>query len=336
MRSFIDKACRKVLGGKELEKEEALRLSRSGDGNIFPLLEAANRIREKFRGDEVDLCAVVNAKSGNCSEDCIFCSQSTHHRADIERFPLISAGEMLEAAKRAERMEAAGFGIVTSGRGINDREAAVIREGLHLIGEKLSLRRCASLGALTEGRARLLKESGLQRYHHNLESPESFFPHICTTHSFRERLETVRVAKKAGLEVCSGGIFGLGETPGQRVELAFTLKELSVDSIPLNFLHPIPDTPCEKRLPPAPLDILRTIALFRFILPGKDIKVCGGRERNLRSLQPLLFLAGANGMLIGNYLTTSGQTPEADLQMIKDLGLRVKPRKVHNHRLSQD
>ncbi len=168
MRSFIDKACRKVLGGKELEKEEALRLSRSGDGNIFPLLEAANRIREKFRGDEVDLCAVVNAKSGNCSEDCIFCSQSTHHRADIERFPLISAGEMLEAAKRAERMEAAGFGIVTSGRGINDREAAVIREGLHLIGEKLSLRRCASLGALTEGRARLLKESGLQRYHHNL------------------------------------------------------------------------------------------------------------------------------------------------------------------------
>jgi biotin synthase len=328
MRDSIEEICGKVLEGKGIKKEEVLRLSRAGGGDIFSLLEAANRIREKFRGDEVDLCAVVNAKAGNCSEDCIFCSQSAHHRANIERFPLVSAEEMLEAAKRAERMEAAEFGLVTSGRGINDREAAVIGEGLRLIGEKLSLRRCASLGALSEERARLLKESGLQRYHHNLESAESFFPQLCTTHSFRERLETVKVAKGAGLEVCSGGIFGLGETPEQRIELAFTLKELNVDSIPLNFLHPIPDTPCEEKLPPTPLDILKTIALFRFVLPGKDIKVCGGRERNLRSLQPLLFLAGANGMLIGNYLTTSGQTPEADLQMIKDLGLRVRPRKV--------
>ncbi len=331
MRDFIGEICGKVLEEKGIKKEEALRLSRAEGGDIFSLLEAANRIREKFRGDEVDLCAVVNAKSGDCSEDCIFCSQSAHHRANIERFPLVSAEEMLGAAKKAEKMEAAEFGIVTSGRGINDREAAVIGEGLRLIGEKLSLRRCASLGTLSPGRARLLKESGLQRYHHNLESSESFFPQICTTHSFRERLETVRVAKEEGLEVCSGGIFGLGETPGQRVELAFTLKELRVDSIPLNFLHPIPDTPCEEKLPPVPLDILKTVALFRFVLPGKDIKVCGGRERNLRSLQPLLFLAGANGMLIGNYLTTSGQTPEADLQMIKDLGLRVRPREIRNH-----
>lgn len=326
MRGFIGEVCQKVLEGEEIGKEEALRLSQADNGNIFSLLEEANRIREKFLGNEVDLCAVINAKSGNCPEDCIFCSQSTHHRANIERFPLISVEEMLEAAGKAGRMEAAEFGIVTSGRGINDKEAAVIGEGLRLMGKNLSLRRCASLGALTEKRARLLKESGLQRYHHNLETSKSFFPHICTTHSFQERLETVRVAKEAGLEVCSGGIFGLGETPEQRIELAFTLKELNADSIPLNFLHPIPGTPCEKMSPLSPLDILKTIALFRFILPTKDIKVCGGRERNLRSLQPLLFLAGANGMLVGNYLTTSGQDPETDLQMIRDLGLKVRAR----------
>ncbi len=324
MRDFIEKVGRKVLEKEEIDREEALRLSRAEGGDIFSLLEGANRIREKFLGNEVDLCAVVNAKSGHCPEDCIFCSQSTHHRADIEKFPLISAEEMFQAAGKAGEIEAAGFGIVTSGRGINDKEVAVISAGLRLLGKNLSLRRCASLGALTKKRARLLKESGLQRYHHNLESSENFFPHICTTHSFQERLETVRVAKEAGLEVCSGGIFGLGETPGQRIELAFTLKELNVDSLPLNFLYPIPGTPCEKTSPLSPLDILKTIALFRFILPTKDIKVCGGRERNLRSLQPLLFLAGANGMLIGNYLTTSGQDPEADLQMVKDLGLKVR------------
>ena len=328
MRDFIEEASRKVLGGEEIGPEEALRLSRADDGDIFSLLEGANRIREKFLGNEVDLCAIINAKSGYCPEDCIFCSQSTHHRTNIERFPLISAEEMLEAARRAAGMEAAGFGLVISGRGVNDKEVSVIGEGLRLIGEKLSLRRCASLGALTGERARLLKESGLQRYHHNLESSESFFPHICTTHSFSERLETVRVAKEAGLEVCSGGIFGLGETPEQRIELAFTLKELNVDSIPLNFLHPIPGTPCEKMLSPLPLDILKTIALFRFILPTKDIKVCGGREKNLRRLQPLLFLAGANGILIGNYLTTPGQDPGADLEMIRDLGLKVRVKEV--------
>ncbi len=325
MRHLINKVCQRVLEGGEIGKEEALRLSRVEDGGIFSLLEGANRIREKFLGNEVDLCAVVNAKSGNCPEDCIFCSQSVHHRANIEIFPLVSAEDMLEAAGKAERMEAAGFGIVTSGRGINDREAAVIGAGIRLIGENLSLRRCASLGVLTEERARFLKASGLQRYHHNLESAESFFAHVCTTHSFQERLDTVRLAKQAGLEVCSGGIFGLGETFGQRIELAFTLKELDVDSLPLNFLYPVPGTLCENMSSLSPLDILKTIALFRFILPTKDIKVCGGRERNLRSLQPLLFLAGANGMLIGNYLTTSGQAPETDLQMVKDLGLRVKP-----------
>lgn len=324
MRHSIREAGRKVLEGEEIGKEEVLRLSQADNGNIFSLLEEANRIREKFLGNGVDLCAVVNAKSGHCPEDCIFCSQSIHHRANIQRFPLISAGEMLAAAKKAERVEAAGFGIVTSGRGIDDKEASVIGEALRLIGENLFLRRCASLGALTGTRARLLKECGLRRYHHNLEASESFFPHLCTTHSFQERLETVRVAKEAGLEVCSGGIFGLGETPEQRIELAFTLKELNVDSVPLNFLHPIPGTPGEKMSPLSPLDILKTIALFRFILPAKDIKVCGGRERNLRSLQPLLFLAGANGMLVGNYLTTSGQDPETDLQMIRDLGLKLR------------
>lgn len=324
MRDFIEEAGRKVLNGEQIGKEDALRLSQADDQDVFSLLERANRIREKFLGHEVDLCAIVNAKSGHCPEDCIFCSQSVHHGANIQRFPVISATEILEAARKAERMEIVGFGIVTSGRGINDKEVTVIGEGLRLVRENLPLRRCASLGSLTQESASLLKEAGLQRYHHNLESSPSFFPRICTTHTLRERMETVKRAKGAGLEVCSGGLFGLGETIQQRIELAFVLKGLEVDSIPVNFLHPILGTPCENTLPLPPLDILKTIALFRFILPTKDIKVCGGRERNLRSLQPLLFLAGANGMMVGNYLTTSGQTPETDLAMIRDLGLKVR------------
>ncbi|MCD5390419.1 biotin synthase BioB [candidate division NPL-UPA2 bacterium] len=320
----IQEISEKVLEGDNIGQDEALQLWSVDDQELFSLLDMANRIRGRFKGDEVDLCAIVNAKSGNCPEDCIFCSQSIHHETNIEKFPLISTEEMLRAAKDARQIRAGRFGVITSGRRISEREVSIICEGLSLIREQVSIHRCASLGALTHKTARLLKEAGLERYHHNLESSESFFPNICTTHHFQERLETVRLAKEAGLEVCSGGIFGLGETPAQRIELALTLRKLEVDSVPLNFLYPIPGTPCEEMLPPAPLEILKTVAMFRFILPTVEIKVCGGRERNLRSLQPMLFLAGASGILIGNYLTTRGQSPEADLQMIRDLGLRIK------------
>ena len=324
MKRFIHEVSQKVLEGDSIGKDEALQLWSADGQELLSLLDAANRIRGRFKGNEVNLCAVVNAKSGDCSEDCIFCSQSIRHQTNIQEFPLISSEEMLRAAKDAKEIRAERFGIVTSGRRISEREVSVVCEGLHLVREQVSIDRCASLGALSHETVHLLKEAGLERYHHNLESSESFFPNICTTHHFQDRLETVRIAKEAGLEVCSGGIFGLGETPAQRIELALTLRELEVDSVPLNFLHPISGTPCEEMSAPAPLEILKTIAIFRFILPTKEIKVCGGRERNLRSLQSMVFFAGASGILIGNYLTTGGQSPEADLQMIRDLGLRIR------------
>jgi biotin synthase len=185
---------------------------------------------------------------------------------------------------------------------------------------KTELRPCASLGVLSKDQLSCLREAGLKRYHHNLETAESYFPTICSTHTFQERVQTIRSAQKEGFEICAGGIFGLGETPEQRIELAFTLRDLDVDSIPLNFLNPVPGTPAEHCSPLPPLDILKIISLFRFVLPEKDIRVCGGREVCLRTLQPLLYLAGANGTMVGNYLTTGGRNPEIDLQEMHDLG----------------
>ncbi|HCX89131.1 MAG TPA: biotin synthase BioB, partial [Deltaproteobacteria bacterium] len=191
---------------------------------------------------------------------------------------------------------------------------------------RIAIGRCASLGTLTRETARDLKKAGLERYHHNLETSESFFPKICTTHSYKERVNTIKIAQEEGFRVCCGGIFGLGETLEQRLEFAFTLKELGVDSIPLNFLNPIPGTPLENAPPIPPMEILKIIAVFRFIHPTKDIRVCGGRQRNLRGIQPLMYLAGANATMIGNYLTTPGSNPKEDLQLIEDLMLVPKYR----------
>lgn len=236
----------------------------------------------------------------------------------------MSEEEILAAARRAIEVKAGRFGIVTSGRRVKGKEVQVIAQVLkQMKEEEIPVSRCASLGSLSVQEALILKEAGLQRYHHNLETSPDFFPRICTTHTFEERVATVKTAKEAGLEVCSGGIFGLGESLKDRTDLAFILKELDVNAVPLNFLHPIPGTPVENLPPLPPLEILKTIALFRFILPTKDIKVCGGREHNLRSLQPFIFLAGANGMLIGDYLTTKGQATRLDLEMIEDLGIKA-------------
>ncbi|MEW5767502.1 MAG: biotin synthase BioB [bacterium] len=321
---FIAIVSRKVLEGKDISSEEVLDLSQVEGAGLFFLLAAANQIRSHFLGDKVDLCSIINAKSGRCPEDCLFCAQSIHYQTGVKGFPLISKEEMLTAARKATEVKAHRFGIITSGRRAKEKEVQTIAEALKQMKEReMPVFRCASLGSLSLQDFLVLKEAGLQRYHHNLESSPDFFPNICTTHTFEERLSTVKAAKKAGLEVCSGGIFGLGESLAQRIRLAFLLKELKVDSVPLNFLHPIPGTPVEHLPPLKPLEILKTIALFRFILPTKDIKVCGGREHNLRSLQAFIFMAGANGMLIGDYLTTRGQDPRLDLEMIEDLGLKV-------------
>lgn len=313
-----------VTGGGRLGREDAERILAAPNEDVFHLLASAYDVRRHFKGDRVDFCGIVNVKSGACSEDCAFCAQSAHHSTDSLVYPLISTGDVIERARAIEASGANKLCFVTSGPGIeSDEELDRMCESISSIARETSLDRCASLGALDNTQLGRLKAAGLQSLHHNIETAESHFKNICSTHSYADRVDTVTAAKEAGFYVCSGGIFGMGESAEQRIEMAFALRELDVDSVPLNFLNPIPGTRLENADPLSPLDILRTIALFRFVLPDKDIRVCGGRERNLRSLQPLMYVAGANCTVLGNYLTTPGRDSDEDLTMIADLGLRA-------------
>lgn len=321
------KLAAEVIKGKKLFPDEAAEIISAPDEELFILLAAANNIRRHFHGNKVKLCAIVNAKSGRCSENCSFCAQSAHYKTEVKEYPLIAKEALVDAAKAAEKfMQATCFSIVTSGKSVfTDKEMASISSAVNTIASETRLNRCVSLGTLSRQQIKELKSQGLSRLHHNLETAESFFGQVCTTHAYAERLKTIKLAKEEGLEVCSGGIFGLGETLEQRIELAFTLRELQVESVPINILNPIPGTPAyENHKPTTPLEVLRLIATYRFILPEADIGVFGGRERSLGSLQPLMFIAGANVTLTGDYLTTKGQPPEKDLQMIEDLGLAVE------------
>ena len=318
---FLSELSGRVLNGVNITQSEAQHIiSLRKQEDIVALIAHANAIRNHFKGTRIDLCAVVNAKSGRCSEDCIFCAQSAYYKTDIQTYPLLDINEIIKMAKVAKDNGAHRFGIVTSGKGITSaKEFEKICESIEEISKNSDIIPCASLGVLSYEQSHCLRDAGLKRYHHNLETAQSHFSKICSTHSFEERVQTILMVKKEGFEVCSGGIFGLGETPEQRIELAFALRDLDVDSVPLNFLNPIAGTPAVKYPPLPPLEILKIIALFRFILPRRDIRMCGGREICLRTLQPLMYFAGANGTLVGNYLTTSGRNPEVDLQEIKDL-----------------
>ncbi|HTP64056.1 MAG TPA: biotin synthase BioB [Geobacteraceae bacterium] len=325
MRNKINALAERIIAGGKISGEEALTLTLTGGADLFFLFSEANRIKERFIGERVFLCSIINAKSGRCPENCSFCAQSAHFKTDTPVYPLIEEGRIIAGAMEAEANGASCFGIITSGAGIKtvdelDRICRAVRR----IRAETNISPSCSLGIVDDSTAEALKEAGVATYHHNLETARSFFPNICTTHDYEADVETVRAAKKAGMKVCCGGIFGLGETAAQRVELALTLRELDVDSVPINFLNPIPGTPLERREPLHPLDCLATIALFRFILPDKKISVCGGREKNLRSLQSWMFFAGASGTMTGNYLTTAGTPPDQDLQMLNDLGLEVR------------
>ncbi len=324
MRSTITAIADRIVAGGRITGEEAISLTFAAGKDLYFLFAEANRIKERFVGERVYLCSIINAKSGRCSENCAFCAQSAHFKTDAPVYPLVDEDRMLACAREAEAGGSHCFGIITSGAGIRkgeelERVCAAVRK----IKRETNISPSCSLGVIDTAIAASLKESGVETYHHNLETARSFFPNICTTHDYEKDVETVRTAKKAGMKVCSGGIFGLGETPAQRVELALTLRELDVDSVPLNFLNPIPGTPLEHADFMTPLDCLRTIALFRLILPDKKISVCGGREKNLRDLQSWIFLAGASGTMIGNYLTTMGRPPEQDRQMLEDLELET-------------
>jgi biotin synthase len=314
----------RIINGGQITAEEALFLSETGGCDLFFLFAEANRIREHFLGKRIFLCSIINAKSGRCPENCAFCSQSVHHKTESPVFPLLDEEMMVACAGDAEANGSSCYGIITSGTGINGgEELDRICRAVRRIRRDMSISPSCSLGIIDEECASALKAAGVETFHHNLETARSFFPNICTTHDYEEDVKTVRVARQAGLKVCCGGIFGLGESAAQRVELALTLRDLDVDSVPLNFLNPIDGTPLEGANFIAPLECLATIAIFRFVLPNKKISICGGRETNLRDLQSWIFMAGASGTMIGNYLTTTGRPPEQDWQMISDLGLKV-------------
>lgn len=313
----------RILNGGSITREEAEALGKSKESDIFLLCSFANRMREKFNGNNVDLCSVINAKSGRCPEDCAFCSQSAHHHTNAKCYPLIDEDKIVETAIKREKAGAKHCDICTSGLGYTGEEKnfKIIINAFKRMKASTNLKLCACLGTLTIDAANQLAEAGVERYNHNLETARSFFPKIVSTHGYDERIDTIRYAKKAGMEVCSGMIIGLGETMEQRIEHAFLLKELDVDAVPVNVLNPVKGTRLENAKPLSPLEIIKTFALMRFILPHKNIRFAGGREKNLKNLQALGFVAGINGMLIGDYLTTEGQEVNKDFQMLQDLNL---------------
>lgn len=323
MSSMAETLKERAIHSKDLDFHDAQALYEYGKENPFRLIAYAAEIREHFKGKNVNLCGIVNAKSGICPENCKFCAQSAHYCTDAPVYPLMASEVMVEKAREAKGFGAHMFGIITSGTRIADEsEWQQIYKAIKGITE-LEIRPCVSLGMLDAGRAEKLKEAGLFRYHHNLETARSFFDHICSTHAYEEDIETVKAAKAAGLSTCSGGIIGLGETMEQRIELAVTLKELEVDCVPVNILNPRPGTPLENTPQLSPMEILITIAIYRFLLPDKDIKLCGGKERNLRQLLPLGIVAGCNSLMTGDYLTTAGRNPDLDKEMIEDLGFKA-------------
>ncbi len=312
---------------KGIDASEALAILDAEGPDLADVLARASRVRRERRGREVILCAILNAKSGACPEDCAFCAQSSVSRAAIERHPLVEAAAMIRASREAAGDGAARFSIVTSGKRLaGNREIASVCEALGSIAREGRVEPCASLGILGRSVLERLRDAGLSRYHHNLETAESFYRRICTTRAWSESVKTIEAAKEAGLRTCSGGLFGLGETNEQRVELLEAIRSLEVDSVPLNFLHPVEGTPLAGLQELSALDGVRITAAARLMMPGGEIRIAGGREVNLRDLQSWLLLAGADGLMIGGYLTTAGRRVEDDVRMIEDAGFAVSTR----------
>lgn len=319
--STLQSYTEKVLQGGDITQLEALELISLPQDDTPLLLAMADKIRQHYSNDTVDCCAIINGRSGHCPENCRFCAQSAHYHTGASVYPLLDSDTIIAAAKKAKAAGAARFAIVTSGRSVVEGpEFDAILNTLKRIRQEVKLETCCSLGLITLKQAIALKNIGVSRYHANIETAPSYFPSICSTHTFADKASVIHTAQAAGLRVCSGGILGLGETPQQRVEMAFTLKDLGIDSVPLNILNPIAGTPFENNQPLSPWEILRTFAVFRFILPKALIRTAGGREVNLRSMQAYALTSGLNGLMIGGYLTTGGNSVSVDMQMIHDLG----------------
>ena len=307
-----------------ISQEEAMLLGQlRSRAEIEALVERAWRARLDRFGDSTHMCSLVNAKSGGCAEDCGFCAQSRYAEADTPMHAMMSPEQILEHAEAAEAAGAHRFCMVTQGQGLSKRDFETVLEGARLVAQQTNLKRCASVGHLSPERARALRQAGIQRIHHNVETAESYYPEVSTTVRYAGRLRTIEAVRQAGLETCVGGILNLGETPEQRVEMAFQLAEIDPTSVPINLLNPRPGTKFGDRELMDPWEAVKWIAIFRLILPGALFRLCGGRVENLGDLQPLAVKAGLNGVMMGNFLTTLGSEPEEDREMFEELGLNV-------------
>jgi biotin synthase len=304
--------------------DEALELGALTDHDeIGALVERAWEVRQDRFGDSTDMCSLVNAKSGGCAEDCGFCAQSRYAEADTPMHAMMEPDQILEHAKAAEAAGAHRFCMVTQGQGLSKRDFANIVEGAKLVSEHTNLKRCASIGHMSVDRAKQLKEAGIQRVHHNVETSRSHYPEVSTTVRYEGRIRTIDAVQEAGLESCVGGILNLGETPRQRVEMAFELAEIDPDSVPINLLNPRTGTKFGERELMDPWEVVKWVAIFRLVLPDALFRLCGGRVENLGELQPLAVKAGLNGVMMGNFLTTLGVEPAEDREMFEELGLNV-------------
>ncbi|MED1952278.1 biotin synthase BioB [Brevibacillus centrosporus] len=314
---------KKAIYNEMLTREEALHVLQAQDDELLPLLHAAFQVRRHFFGKKVKLNMILNAKSGLCPEDCGYCSQSIVSNAPVAKYTLLDKETLLAGAREALNRKAGTYCIVASGRGPTEKELAQVIEAVEEIRETMPLKICACLGILSDEQATRLQAAGVHRYNHNLNTSRSHYGDITTTHTYDQRVETVDTVKKAGMSPCSGVIIGMGESEEEIVEMAQALRELDADSIPVNFLNAIPGTPLEAYGRTPARKALKVLALFRFLCPTKEIRVAGGREVNLRSLQPLALYA-ANSLFVGDYLTTPGQEIATDHQMIEDLGFEIE------------
>lgn len=312
-----------LLAGGSLEFDDALRLTGMPPESLGALTQAADRVRRHFARERVDICSIVNARSGACGEDCRFCAQSNRYGTAAPVYPMKSADDILEAARGAEAAGAHRFCIVTSGGTLSNQDFEQVLEAVIRIREETGLRRCASTGTINRERAALLKEAGLDRYHHNVETARSYFPEICSTHSYMHKLRTIAHLKEAGIEVCTGGILNLGESPRQRIEMAYEIRDLAPDSIPINFLIPVDGTPLAGREALAANEAARYLAIFRLVMPGASLRVAGGRLETFAGRLELPFNAGANALLIGNLLTTAGPDARTDISLLECLGFNT-------------
>ncbi|AEB75318.1 biotin synthase [Clostridium botulinum] len=317
---MINELLKKIINEEyDISYDEAMELV---EADITELLNGANKLRKIFCGDYVELCSIIDAKCGKCSEDCKFCAQSAHHKTQIVSHLLYSYDEILKLAKENESEGVHRYSLVTSGRGMSGEEFKNVINIYKKLKKDTNIKLCASLGIINKEQLQDLKKEGVMRYHHNLESSREFYSKICTTHSYDERIATIKNAQDVGLEVCSGGIIGMGESFEDRVNLAIELKELKIMSIPINVLMPIKGTPLENQKSLSSEEILRTIAIFRFLNPKADIRLAGGRNK-LQNYGQKAFISGASATITGNYLTTSGNGIKNDIELLKSLGLKV-------------